>query len=713
MIKILKTFNLVFAGDTSLGESYISKGKDKLLKERLKNEPNSFFSGVEHLVSESDFFILNFETILSEPFLKPVEGKKYTNHDKKSSSLACLKKLNVTGVNLANNHTLDFGTKPMLRTKKTLEKESIKCFGVGENKDNASKYIVLELQGQKETKNVYILGWMLAGKKYYEEYNFFATKQKPGITPSKYEDVANEISQIRKSDSAAIIIVYPHWQGFDYKYASENYFVKNICKEFIDSGANLIIGHGPHMLNHIERYKSGIIAYSIGNFIFNSPGRYKKLNAPPYSLVACLQITEENLNWNINCRFYPIITDNKRTKYNSRTLMQSEKQKFEHFINSKLSTDDSISTNILANNLGIYLEENLAPIKKINDKVFNEQWLQKQLPKDLPLNSYNTKDLVNNQLVKDEFERLGYKTRSIKKYLFVTIKEKDYIFTHGETPFTSRTGARALSDKIVARQMLSEIGVSIAKGRHFSIDEKEQALDFALNISSAIVKPYNGKKGKGVSVGIKTKEEFETAWNYAVKTKSKLILIEEEFQEASEARYLVVNGSCIAVLRKIPPHVIGDGKTTVEELVAKKNQAKKNNPVLCNSLINLDNHRIAIIKKQSFDLTSVPENGKVVLLDFKASISAGGDTADITSIAHSSFKKMCEKISTTFEGLDVLGVDILAKDHSIEANDSNYIVIEANTCPGLNIHHYPAYGASQNVAKEIVEYVLNKETLKK
>src|SRR5690625_5199670 len=315
-----RTYTLTYAGDTSLGEWYLRKpGKENLVK-RLENDPLSYFAGVKPLIKKSDYFILNLETVLEKNPKPVLEGKEYPNYDNPNRTPKVLRDLGVTAVSLANNHTMDFGPKVLQRTLKRLNKANIKTFGAGKNRKEASNPLKITLKGKKNKKNVYIFTGMRAGKR-YQEYSFFAEHNKPGVSSLPQKGLSGQISDLRQKDPESIIIVYHHWQGQDYKWASDNRRIQERCRAFIDAGANYIFGHGTHMLNEIEHYNGGTIAYSIGNFIFNSPGRYKKMQAPPYSLLVNMEIQEQkDGHWTVKNKFFPIITDNKVTKYKVRTI---------------------------------------------------------------------------------------------------------------------------------------------------------------------------------------------------------------------------------------------------------------------------------------------------------------------------------------------------------------------------------------------------------
>lgn len=100
----------------------------------------------------------------------------------------------------------------------------------------------------------------------------------------------------------------------------------------IDAGADMVMGHGTHMFQEIELYKDKWIIYSLGNFAFNAPGRYEKKEANAYSFLAMLEITENKSNLVMSLRLYPILSDNLKTNYQPRFIVDSEKQEVYDFL---------------------------------------------------------------------------------------------------------------------------------------------------------------------------------------------------------------------------------------------------------------------------------------------------------------------------------------------------------------------------------------------
>ena len=255
-----------------------------------------------------------------------LKGKKYPNWDNPQRTIPVLKNLGVTAVSLANNHTMDFGKEAMEKTCEQLEEAGIKYFGAGPNLDKASEPLKLKLRGEKSTKNVYIYSAMLVSsrysKRYRDDYGFFAGDATSGVNPLNLDEMLSSIVNLKRNEPDALVIVCPHWQGYDYKWVSPA--IVDICRSLVTAGADYVLAHGTHMVNHIEKNEKGTIAYSIGNFVFVSPGRYKKFNAPPYSLLVKLYIAENNGEWKVEPRFYPIVTDNKKTGYNVRPVNSRE-----------------------------------------------------------------------------------------------------------------------------------------------------------------------------------------------------------------------------------------------------------------------------------------------------------------------------------------------------------------------------------------------------
>ena len=247
----------------------------------------------------------------------------------------------------------------------------------------------------------------------------------------------------------------------------------------------------------------------------------------------------------------------------------------------------------------------------------------------------------------------------------------------------------------------------MSKSKLFKANEKEEARKMVQSQPSSVIKPLHGLQARGVTIGVETDQEFDEAWDKALNaTKNKEILVEENFQNGILGRYLVVDGKCVAVSEFTKPFVIGNGKDSIEELIYQKNEIRKANPHLRSAMIKVTDTQKKTILSQGYNISSILEKGKKVVIDHRANPQVGSDTIDITDIVHPLFKKVAEAATNAIPGLYVAGIDVLAHDHTIEPKQENYRIIEVNNRAGMAGHLYPMYGNSRNVIEVLGKHLL-------
>ncbi|MCR6094939.1 CapA family protein [Salipaludibacillus agaradhaerens] len=315
-----QTYNITFAGDLSIGEKYFGKEGREDLQERLYNNPLSFFNRVAHLTDNTDYLIVNLESVLvsEEP-----QNSKF-NWDTTKRTIRTLEKLGVYGVNLANDQSMGLGNETMLDMREQLLANGILPFGAGKNLREAVAPLEIKLTDDLSNKKVYIFGGMPSSKKYRDEYNFFGKKDKPGINSLNTTRMAEKIKKLREQEKDSLIIVFPHFHSHSYTQVSDKEKIKEKLRSFIDAGADYIIGHGTHSLDLIEQYNNGTIYYSIGNFVYNTTGKYSQFDVLPYSGFVNLNISNKNGKWIVVPKLYPIVTDNRKTGYSVRAVRARE-----------------------------------------------------------------------------------------------------------------------------------------------------------------------------------------------------------------------------------------------------------------------------------------------------------------------------------------------------------------------------------------------------
>lgn len=313
--------SIVLAGDLSLGDAYLDDRWSEA-RRRLETEPLAFFEALEPLISDKSLFIANLETVFAVAPEDRFGGKKkFLGWDQPDRTLGVLKRLGVDAVSLANNHAMDFGPELLTAMIASLRGAGIGVFGAGANEAEAA----LPFSTALPRGNVHVFAGFEYRKKYDREFGFYATPTNAGVNllshPSK-PGIADAIKSVRASDPQGPIIAFPHWGGAkNYGWVTPE--MEQMSTDLLASGADLVIGHGAHRMQEVLITPSGTTVFSLGNFVFNSPGRYRSLGAPPYSLVARLDLARES--GLAGClRLYPILSDNRVTGFRPRPVDSSE-----------------------------------------------------------------------------------------------------------------------------------------------------------------------------------------------------------------------------------------------------------------------------------------------------------------------------------------------------------------------------------------------------
>ena len=165
-------------------------------------------------------------------------------------------------VSLANNHTLDYHHEGMFETMRLLTEHQIAWVGAGQDIQQARTPLIREVNGVKLGFLAYTEMWFVHAR---EPISWQATDDEPGVAPAELDMICEDIRTLRELVDCLIVSI--HW-GKEYD-SEANKEQKNLARAAVDAGADIILGHHPHVLQGIEFYKQGVIAYSLGNFVFD------------------------------------------------------------------------------------------------------------------------------------------------------------------------------------------------------------------------------------------------------------------------------------------------------------------------------------------------------------------------------------------------------------------------------------------------------------
>ena len=144
-------------------------------------------------------------------------------------------------------------------------------------------------------------------------------RESPAPTRSPIGELARDVKLAKVLDPDAFVVTILHWRR-DYRWRSRQQ--QEAARALLQAGSDLVIGHGSHMMQQIEKIEGRWVAHGLGNFVFNSPGRYEAMGVPPYSLVARLVFEQGGRPRHM--RLYPLMTNNRATGYQTRFVTEGE-----------------------------------------------------------------------------------------------------------------------------------------------------------------------------------------------------------------------------------------------------------------------------------------------------------------------------------------------------------------------------------------------------
>jgi len=266
---------------------------------------------------------------------------------------------------------------------------------------------------------------------------------------------------------------------------------------------------------------------------------------------------------------------------------------------------------------------------------------------------------------------------------------------------TGLIGYGIADDKNWTKQILNDAGIPVPQGQIcYSFDEALAAAQY-LGYPVA-TKPLVGNHGRGVSTDINDDAALREGYDAAHRRHETVVV--EQYVKGEDHRLLVIDGKLVAAARRRPAHVVGDGESTLEELVNAENQDPRRGVGHENLLtqIHLDEQSFRLIHHQGLTLESVIPKDEIVWLKSTANLSTGGTATDITDDVHPEVRYAAERIARLI-GLDIIGIDLLAETLTRPLDQQSAGVVEVNAGPGFRMHISPTHGQGRDVGKAVVD----------
>jgi cyanophycin synthetase len=269
------------------------------------------------------------------------------------------------------------------------------------------------------------------------------------------------------------------------------------------------------------------------------------------------------------------------------------------------------------------------------------------------------------------------------------------------TSRTSHIAVELASDKEETNRILGNLGLPVPQQR--LVQHAEDAVSAAGRIGyPVVVKPYNGNHGRGISIHLTTAEQVRTAFEVAREHSRNVIV--ETFITGEDHRMLVINGELVAVAKREPGHVVGDGVHTIEQLVEAVNQDPRrgvgHEKVL--TRLEFDQQAEILLANKGYTRETVPPTGERVFLRSTGNLSTGGTATDMTDMVHPDNIEMAVRAVKAI-GLDVGGVDFLTGDVTESYKVIGGAICEVNAAPGFRMHMAPSEGQPRDVGGPVMD----------
>jgi cyanophycin synthetase len=272
-----------------------------------------------------------------------------------------------------------------------------------------------------------------------------------------------------------------------------------------------------------------------------------------------------------------------------------------------------------------------------------------------------------------------------------------------QTDATGILGVELASDKEGTKQILGELGIPVPKGRVIQyLDQLEDVIS-AVGGYPVVLKPLDGNHGRGITINVDHWDMAVEAYDAASQASRSRSVIVERYYQGNDYRVLVVNGKVVAVAERIPAHVIGDGYSTIAELIEATNRDPRRGEGHDNVLtrIQIDRTSYQLLERKGYTLDTVLAVGEQCFLRATANLSTGGSAVDHTDLIHPENSWLCQRVAKII-GLDIAGIDVVSRDIAQPLREVDGVIVEVNAAPGFRMHVCPSEGIPRNVAEPVM-----------
>lgn len=316
-----------------------------------------------------------------------------------------------------------------------------------------------------------------------------------------------------------------------------------------------------------------------------------------------------------------------------------------------------------------------------------------------PKNKYTSFTLLSGELI-----RRGYTAKEI----YISNKFVEFTAPNGykwltrrallSYPFMSLAAMRISTNKQLAYEFAQFHGVSTPQSLLLP-DEAAQTEEFLKQFAPVVVKPLDSLGGHGMRLGISDFEELKDAVSEARKRSDK-VLVQQQFM-GDELRFTLIKGEVASVILRQTPRVVGDGVSSIAELIAQENEMRKNLGFEIVPYPQLDG---SLIAEHFLHDSRVPAKDEVVEFSKSTLVGGGGQMHDITDKVHASYVDLARRLGSALNP-DFITVDMLVTDYTKPQTDENYVFLEFSTAPSLRLYYDVRSGTDRDIVSQLADMI--------
>lgn len=332
------------------------------------------------------------------------------------------------------------------------------------------------------------------------------------------------------------------------------------------------------------------------------------------------------------------------------------------------------------------------------------------LDKPFGLTAFSNMELSTQALISDVIQ-YGIHLEILDEsdqFLKLTYQNKvEYVKKGNMSSLDTYISPLIMENKVVTKKILSEYGLRVPNSIQIKSLEEAIFIYPSVKTKAVVIKPKSTNYGLGITI-FKNKninlDDYKLAIQVALKEDNEVMI--EDFIEGIEYRFFVLGNETKAVLLRVPANVVGDGKSTVEELISLKNNSILRGDGKTTPLTKIEVGEIETIqlKEQGYTLQSIIPKNTVVYLRANSNISTGGDSIDMTDEVDESYKQIAVAVAKSL-GAKICGVDLIIKNIKLPVSSSidSYGIVEANFNPMMMMHIFPSKGESRRLTTDVLK----------